>query len=104
MAQYTVKKPDNDSHDESDDGALYFEMPYTEDDGFWHDTALQILKRANFEMLNATQQNEFKKFVFALANHVFSFFVHDNTHKIKYEYMHATISCCTETNFTSLLE
>ena len=73
-----------DSDDEGD--ALYFEMPYDIDHGFWHDTALQILKRANFEPLREAQQNEFKKFVFALANHVFNFRVYGNTHNIKYEY------------------
>jgi hypothetical protein len=73
---YVVDKTSNPFDDDDDEsklstGYVYYELPYTCDDGFWHDTALEILRRANFQELKPQQQQELSKFVRVISDRVF---------------------------------
>ena len=78
---YVVDKTSNPFDDDDDESKMStddvnYEMPYTCDDGFWHDTALEILRRANFQELKSQQQQELSKFVHVIANRVFRLFTY----------------------------
>jgi hypothetical protein len=91
---YVVDKTSNPFDDDDDESKLstddvYYELPCTCDDGFWHDTALEILRRANFQELKPQQQQELSKFVRVIADRVFilSMTVLDKKNLIvRYEY------------------
>jgi hypothetical protein len=83
--KYIIQTIDDSTHKS---GPSYYELPYTEDDGFWHDIALQILQKANFQELKQEQKEERSKFVYTIARRVFLLIIPLDKKKlnIRYEY------------------